>query len=489
MPGHVSPLPALALELGALVLLLAAHAALPLAREYMPRLLVLLACLATAAEAAARLRARLWAGAPTQGGEMAYEPIGDDREDGDEERACDEEGEDAAAQAEGGAAHAQRVHYADNLRALLTAVVVNHHVLGVFGGGSWYISLGHYRSVLRDVVDSYVMLVDQSFFMALFFFIAGVFTAPSYARKGRRAFLRDRLMRLGVPLVAYTFCLSPLTQVLSSLARRAAVEVAPEPGPCWFVLWLLIFSCAYAVLPHENSDPAAEPRPLFFTGNVWATIGVGAGMGNVQIAVIVATGGSFLCMPISVGSLPYDVAFFAAGCLAKRNGWLEALAAKRRDGVHVFNAGVLAALWIVHAVAYAFGHSAGELWKIPQAGAGLVVVCGALTVSLSVGMLDFARRALDRSTAWTKWFTQAAYTVYVIHPPVIGLVAWSAICLVGMVEGAPLPASAFGPDAEALKHPWVLYAAWVYTATLSQALVWPLAHAISRVPCFQGVLV
>ena len=57
------------------------------------------------------------------------------------------------------------------------------------------------------------------------------------------------------------------------------------------------------------------------------------------------------------------------------------------------------------------------------------------------------------------------------------------------VEGTRLPPSAFGPDAPPLQPAWSLWAAWAYTAVASQAVVWPLAFALTHAPGARGVLV
>ena len=66
----------------------------------------------------------------------------------------------------------------------------------------------------------------QSFFMGLLFFLAGYFTPGAYDRKGPAGFLRDRLLRLGIPLLAFDFLLEPLT-----LYIRQDPEIAGRPIP------------------------------------------------------------------------------------------------------------------------------------------------------------------------------------------------------------------------------------------------------------------
>ncbi len=97
----------------------------------------------------------------------------------------------------------QRTFFIDRLRVVLTALVIVHHTAITYGGaGGWF-----YREVTDAALPSSRALtvlcaVNQAFFMGLFFLLAGYFTPSSLARKGTGPFLWDRLLRLGVPLLA-----------------------------------------------------------------------------------------------------------------------------------------------------------------------------------------------------------------------------------------------------------------------------------------------
>jgi glucans biosynthesis protein C len=50
-------------------------------------------------------------------------------------------------------------------------------------------------------------LWNQAYFVGCL--LSGVFTPVSLDRKGLRRFIQDRLLRLGVPLLVFTFVFSP----------------------------------------------------------------------------------------------------------------------------------------------------------------------------------------------------------------------------------------------------------------------------------------
>lgn len=126
------------------------------------------------------------------------------------------------------------------------------------------------------------------FLMSFFFLLSGLFVWSSLARKGPGAFLRDRLLRLGVPFVAVVALLMPLTLYPSyvqstgdaSLAgyRQAWLALPFWPsGPAWF-LWLLLLWGALAAgayrLLRRHGDRVlrlsilARQRPGLFLGGL-----------------------------------------------------------------------------------------------------------------------------------------------------------------------------------------------------------------------------
>ena len=102
-----------------------------------------------------------------------------------------------------------RLYFLDNLRIALTILVIAHHVGQAYGptGGSWPIQESARARILGPFFT-----VNRSFFMSLFFLISGYLMVMSYDRSRPLAFVKGRLLRLGVPLVAFFFLVIPLQQ-------------------------------------------------------------------------------------------------------------------------------------------------------------------------------------------------------------------------------------------------------------------------------------
>jgi hypothetical protein len=115
----------------------------------------------------------------------------------------------------------ERIAAIDRARTFVTLLVVLHHsVLNFtyFGHGDSQRWLGF----------DLVVLFNDSFFMALMFFISGLFVWDGLTRKGWAVFLRDRAWRLGVPFLVSIFLLMPIAYYRRTLAKRPRlVPVGP----------------------------------------------------------------------------------------------------------------------------------------------------------------------------------------------------------------------------------------------------------------------
>lgn len=154
-----------------------------------------------------------------------------------------------------------RYHYLDKLRVFLTCVVIFHHTAIAFGAsGGWYYKSSELWKGWSQALMSLVMGIDQSYFMALFFFISALLMPASYERKGVFAFLKDRAIRLGIPLLIYIFFLNPAIVGLVGELRGVAVDWGRlfwhyhTPGPMWFVLTLIVFELLYVWIPNPASQ-------------------------------------------------------------------------------------------------------------------------------------------------------------------------------------------------------------------------------------------
>ena len=150
----------------------------------------------------------------------------------------------------------------DRARTFLTLVVLVHHSVIP------YTYFGHTDPTSWIGFDMVVLATD-SFFMAMFFFLSGLFAWSGIARKGPLNYLSDRLLRLGVPFAICAFTIIPIAYYAISLRQHPevgfasfwwkTVTVGPWPsGPIWF-LWVLFGFDLVACLLYRLSPNLLDP--------------------------------------------------------------------------------------------------------------------------------------------------------------------------------------------------------------------------------------
>jgi hypothetical protein len=171
----------------------------------------------------------------------------------------------------------------DRARTFLTLVVLLHHAVIP------YTYFGHTDPKSWIGFDCIVLATD-SFFMAMFFFLSGLFAWSGIARKGPLHYLSDRLLRLGLPFVICAFTIIPLAYYAIALRQTPdesfaafwwkTITVGPwESGPVWF-LWVLlafdIVACLLCRLSPRLLDPInslsarGHDRPIVFFAVMFA---------------------------------------------------------------------------------------------------------------------------------------------------------------------------------------------------------------------------
>jgi glucan biosynthesis protein C len=324
-----------------------------------------------------------------------------------------------------------RLAYLDAIKVLLVVGVIAMHSAITYGlDGSWY--LESYEEMPGGVVDAVTILLGTGwlFGLGLFFLIAGRLTSPSLDRKGASRFVKDRLIRLGIPLVAYTLLVSPVLEYVSYRENDAGTDgfwpfVSEQvwhlaPGPTWFLEALLVFSLGYTllrVLRPESKPPAVRPLRARDIAAVALAIGVGAFLVHLLFPV----GSEQIHLQLAM--FPQYVILFALGAAAGRRRWLETLSPElqRRCG----QAGLASALlfpFVLWAGGF-FDGDAGEdrfaggpHW---QAGAAALLE-GVLATCLCLWAVSHFRRQEARyDRPLVRRMAPSAYGAFVVHPPIL----------------------------------------------------------------------
>jgi hypothetical protein len=145
----------------------------------------------------------------------------------------------------------------DTLRVTVIAgVIALHAATAYILDIDWYYQ-ERITSTLTPALLAFPALLAGLFGLGPLFLVGGLLSAGSLAHKGPGLFARGRLVRLGVPLLAFVALIDPLTDYLGSLAEGAHPRLWPylvdqtgtrDTGPLWFVALLLLVSLAYAAV-------------------------------------------------------------------------------------------------------------------------------------------------------------------------------------------------------------------------------------------------
>ncbi len=328
-----------------------------------------------------------------------------------------------------------RLLYIDNLRILLTGLVVIHHAAVTYSD----IPMWYYTEPAKDrssVALDALLILDQTFFMGFFFLISGYFVPTSYDHKGGRAFLQDRLVRLGIPLAVFAVLLGPiLVAGFYALARAEAAAKGADlsywsfylssmsPGPLWFVEVLLLFCALYVLARRFWTGPV--PAPPIEVARVRPPVEFMVAILGYSLTLAVLT--SLWRMVVPVGQfwpivglptpayLPQYASLFVVGLVACRRGWVQALP------VSAGWFGLTQALFATVAVVpIAFWARSAFAASIRTWGSILYATWDSLfAVGVIVALLVLFRQKLNRQGTLASVMSQLAYTVYIIHPLVL----------------------------------------------------------------------
>jgi hypothetical protein len=158
----------------------------------------------------------------------------------------------------------------NNLRTVVIVIVVAVHAVTAYLGSSPASSFKFddppYRWRSVPIVDAerwfgfdIFCALQEVYLISLLFFLSGLFVWSSLARRGSRIFLRDRLLRIGVPFALTVGLLTPLAYYpvyrvtaadpgLASFWQHWLALPFWPAGPPWFLWVLLVFDLAAAGL-------------------------------------------------------------------------------------------------------------------------------------------------------------------------------------------------------------------------------------------------
>lgn len=334
-----------------------------------------------------------------------------------------------------------RLLFVDNIRVLLTILVVLFHLMITYAGtGSWYYTEGR-EDFITGALGAWFLTVNQAYFMGLFLLISAYFVPGSYDRKGAGRFLKDRLIRLGIPVALYSWIIRPLLAYLDPVrfpvsrppfwdfltGKYFQDEAVFGAGPLWFIETLLIFSLVYVLwrllARPRPAEPDAETR--FPSSGSIALFALLVGIAGFLVRLWLPAGWNFVPLNLQFPFFAQYIALFVVGLIAYRRNWLlglpdnlgrlwlgiavlmifliwpMVLVSGLDKGLDPFRGG-----WHWQALAYA-------LWE------------SFLCFGMCIGLIYVFRRYADRQGRLASFLSRNAYTAYLIHEVMIIAIAYA----------------------------------------------------------------
>ncbi len=335
----------------------------------------------------------------------------------------------------------KRLLFIDNFRILLICGVLVVHLSVTYGGaGSWMYRDPAATDMFTVTFLSILTAIGMACGMGLFFLLAGYFTPASYDRKGGTSFVRDRIIRLGIPWLVYSLLLQPLVYYIVRglpgsfwsfyIIRYLHRVNSIADGPIWFVELLLGFSLVYAAW---RWLVRSRPQAASGTGAVLgyrAIFGFILGLGLFSFVVRLWWSAGWQPPPFNVplGYLPQYVSLYVLGIVAYRRNWLFKLTP--RMGRNWSLIALLATFLIFGGVVLPV--VLPELGAAGTQQAGLTIAGGFnwvafgyalwesfVVVGLGIGLLVLFRQRWNHQGRLAISLAASVYTVYLIHPVVL----------------------------------------------------------------------
>lgn len=235
----------------------------------------------------------------------------------------------------------KRLLYLDQIKAVIVGLVIALHVPVAFFPTGW----SGVRIPIEGMVGAgfigffnwYIYAIN-SFIMPMMFLISGYFVPRSVRKKGVMQYLKNRLIRLGIPFVIGLFIINNMSLLIGRLSPSSPLEFLPlsdipfnRIGVLWFLMVLLVFDliyCAWVKLRGEHSVvDTNSPVPTMHSWVISAVI-----LGFIEVAMSTQTDlwASLRSTPLNglgfQGMHVFTYAFlFFTGCKASFYHWFERL--------------------------------------------------------------------------------------------------------------------------------------------------------------------
>ena len=314
------------------------------------------------------------------------------------------------------------------MRTFLVVLVFLDHIATTYGSpfGLWYYHEGQVGFPEAAIYGAF-QGIAQAFFMGLLFFLAGYFTPPSFDRKGPKRFLKDRLIRLGIPIVVFAIFVEPVVDYAVALSSGfqgsflsyVSTYLPFGLGPLWFVLALLLFDTAYATWRIFSSKPSkVYPFP---TKRVIFAFGLLIGAITFATRIVFPVDWSVPVLAFIPAFFPQYIAFFIFGLIAYRSNWILSL--PRETGNYWGSVTSLLPLGVAGIFAASTLTGASFLGGLTWQTAAYALWEQVFAIAISIWLVVWFREKHNTQSRFLRILSDSSYTAYIIQTPVLVFLA------------------------------------------------------------------
>ena len=328
----------------------------------------------------------------------------------------------------------KRVLFIDQIKAVMIALVIAVHVTMVFSFGWYgvYIPIDEALHPFFASVVVWLMFFVNSFFMYMLFLLSGYFVPRSVHKKGVVRYLKERLLRIGLPLLFGLLLINSSSWLLGRLPPASKTADVPwrdlpfnHLGVLWFLVVLFTFDLIYCAWVKLRGDRFAintsVPTPQLRS---WLISAFSLAILEVVLATQKGLWAFVARLPLGglevQGSHVFTYAFlFFLGCKASSHRWLEQL--DPHLVVRWFRFSIAVALSLLSiCIVLAFKGSLGNQWG------NVSLLANFLNPFIGWGMMGYLLLWFQRNeNRFGQWLANAgvdSFGAYIIHTLVLVIV-------------------------------------------------------------------
>lgn len=326
-------------------------------------------------------------------------------------------------------AQSKKIFYIDNLKVLLTILVILHHCFITYGApGGWYYTQKSTQAGALIPMTMFVA-INQAFFMGFFFFLSAYFIGPSYNRKGPARFIGDRLLRLGVPLLFYSFVLSPVLSYLiyyfagghhiTYLQYLGGFDGWIDFGVLWFVAALLLFTLAYVLWRVFTKESLSNKLVTPSAGSI-VLFAIMVGVISFLVRTIFPVGWVLKPLGFQPAHFSQYIALFILGLTAYKNNWFDNLSLQTGKRMAWLVVLLILLFPVFYVIKQKFDmpldwYSGGWHWQ------SLLYAVWEQLIGFSIitALLCYGKKLWNKSSAFMAKLSRYTFAVYIFHPLLI----------------------------------------------------------------------